>query len=167
MSANPSVIEMVLPELTTTGVSGMEFTTVKTVSSMRAQFPICGRWHRRHMVRLTLAASSKGTMVIFAVRTHTNWAHHAEGAAVVEVVTPAIATGAIRHANVRRCLMEEANNFFFYFFYFKLNNLYSGAGEADWSLATQASSYTKINVSVGRHRNDQSRVELKKPGVTR
>ena len=88
----------------------MGFTTVKTVSSMRAQFPICGRWHRRHMVRLTLAAGRKGVMIIFAVRTHTDRAHHAEGAAVVEVVTPATATGAIRHANVRRCLTEGANN---------------------------------------------------------
>ena len=100
---------MVLPKLTATGVSGMGFTAIKTISSMRARFPICSRWHRWHMVRLTLAASCKGTMVIFAVRTHANWAHHTEGAAVVEVVTQATATGTVRHTDVRGCLTEEAN----------------------------------------------------------
>ena len=70
-SANPSAIETVLPKLTATGVSGMGFTAVETVCSMRARFPICGRWHRRHMIRLTLAAIRKGAVIIFAVRTHT------------------------------------------------------------------------------------------------
>ena len=88
----------------------MGFTTVKTVSSMRAQFPICGRWHRRHMIRLILAASRKGMMVVFMVRTHANWAHNAEGAAVLEVMTPATATGTVRHTKMRGCLTEEANN---------------------------------------------------------
>ena len=62
------------------------------------------------MVRLTLAASYKDAMIIFTVRTHTNQAHHAEGAAVVEVMTPATATGMVRHSNVRGRLAEEANN---------------------------------------------------------
>ena len=100
MSTNPSMIEIVLPELTTMEVSSMEFTTVKAVSSMRARFSICGRWHRWHMVRLTLAVGCKGAMVIFAVRTHTNWAHHVEEVAVVKIVTPATATGTIRHAGL-------------------------------------------------------------------
>ena len=104
------MIKTVLPELTAMGVGSMRFTAVKTISSMRAQFPICSRWHRWHMVRLILTAGCKGMMIIFAVRTHTDRAHHAEGAAVVEDVTPATATGAVRHTNVRRRLTEEANH---------------------------------------------------------
>ena len=110
ISADSSVIKTVLPELAATGVGGVWFTTVKTVCGMRAWFPICGRWHRQHIIRLTLAASHKGIMIIFAVRTHTDRTHHTEGAAVVEVVTPATATGTVRHSDVRGCLTEEANN---------------------------------------------------------
>ena len=62
------------------------------------------------MSRLTLAASRKGAMVIFAVRTHTDWTHHVERAAVVEVITPLTAMGAVRHANMRRRLTEEAHH---------------------------------------------------------
>ena len=62
------------------------------------------------MVRLTLAAGCKGTVIIFAVRTHTNRAHHAEGVAVVEIVTSATAMGTVRHTNVRGCLTEETNH---------------------------------------------------------
>ena len=58
----------------------------------------------------TLTAGCKGTMIIFAVRIHTDRAYHMEGVAVVEVVTPATATGAVRHTNVRRRLTEEANH---------------------------------------------------------
>ena len=55
------MIEMVLPELTAIGVSGMEFAAVKTISSMRARFPICGRWYRWHMVRLTVRSTPYGS----------------------------------------------------------------------------------------------------------
>ena len=88
----------------------MGFTTVKTVCSMREWFPICGRWSRQHIIRLTLVASCKGMIIIFAVKAHTDWAHHVEKAAVVKVVDPATAMGTVRHANMGRCLTEEANN---------------------------------------------------------
>jgi len=70
----------------------MGFTAVEAISRMRAQFPICGRWHGQHMVQLTFAASRKGTMVGFAMWSHTNRTHHADRVAVVEVVSPARAT---------------------------------------------------------------------------
>jgi len=70
----------------------MRFTTVEAISRMRAQFPICGRWHGWHMVQLTFAASCKGAMVGFVMWSHADRTHHVDRLAIVEVVAPTRAT---------------------------------------------------------------------------
>lgn len=66
----------------------MGFTAVETVRVMGAWYPISGRGNGRFRVGPTLAASSKGAVVIFAVQTHAVGAHDAQGVAVVLGVTP-------------------------------------------------------------------------------
>jgi len=102
------MIKTVLPELAATWVGGIRFTTVKAISRMRARFPICGRWHRWHMVWLTFAASHKGIMVGFAMWSHTDRTHHVDRSAIVKVVAPTRAARAERNTYFRWSPSEKA-----------------------------------------------------------
>ena len=107
---DPGPIEMVLPELAAWRVCGMRLAAVSAERQVGIRCAIHCRGNRRIGIRSTLAANSKGPVVIFMVRTSAKGTVHAKGVAEVCVVTPRTTVGTVGHPHVKGCFSEEANH---------------------------------------------------------